>query len=497
MEYIQPIDNHSAIPVKEVPQLRYEAFISQLTSLTSHVNQHCVAYFGVPESGNIRLYAIIADDDKRTLLPFSSVISQNDDLHSVTVMRPAFHCFERELAEQFGIRFQGHPCLKPLRYSHNRYDLSLKPENHTFYHIEGEQLHEVGVGPVHAGIIEPGHFRFTCEGERILHLETQLGYQHRGIERLMLNANDVQRWALAQSIAGDSVVEHVSAYSWLREALSDIQAPADAVWERCFAQELERMAIHTGDLGAISGDIAFQLGAAVLGRLRTPLINFFQLWCGNRLAKPLIRPGDVRFPFTQELADKLLLILEDYEADFNEVINSFFNQPSVLSRIEKTGIVPTSIAEEMGLVGMAARSSGLLRDIRASHPYGLYKELNHTPDVKHHGDAYSRTQVRRDEIRQSMQYIRQWIKDIPNHEKSAIIQHPKPEMLAVSLTEGWRGQVCHCAVTDQNGNFSAYKIVDPSFFNWTALEYAVRENGISDFPLCNKSFNLSYSAFDL
>jgi Ni,Fe-hydrogenase III large subunit len=497
MEYFQPIANHSVIPVNEVPQLRYEAFISQLNSLTANVNRHCVAYFGVPENENIRLYAIIGDDENGTLLPFSSLVSQRSDLHSITITRPAFHLFERELAEQFGLHFQGHPWLKPLRYAHNRINSSFTPANYPFYHIEGVQLHEVGVGPVHAGIIEPGHFRFTCEGERILHLEAQFGYQHRGIETLMLTTNDAQRWALVQSIAGDSVIEHTSAYAWLRESLCGAQTPYNALWERCFAQELERMAIHTGDLGAISGDIAFQLGSAVLGRLRTPLINFFQLWCGNRLAKPLIRSGEVRFPFTQKLADKLFLILEDYEADFNEVINSFFNLPSVLSRIEKTGIVSTPMAEEMGLVGMAARSSGLLRDTRTTHPYGLYSGLNHTPVIKHHGDVYSRAQVRREEIWQSMQYIRQWLKDLPTDEEPIIMQRPKPEMLAVSLTEGWRGQVCHCAITDRNSNFSAYKIVDPSFFNWTALEYAVRENGISDFPLCNKSFNLSYSAFDL
>jgi Ni,Fe-hydrogenase III large subunit/Ni,Fe-hydrogenase III component G len=498
MDYIQKIENNTALNISEIPELRYEAFISQLASITSTTNRHCVAYFGVPESGRIKLFALIADDLDGSIFTLSSLATAGDSLPSLTAMRPAFHLFERELAEKFGFQFIGHPWMKPMRYSHDRYDRNQTPENHSFYHIDSEQSHEVGVGPVHAGVIEPGHFRFSCSGEKIIHLETQLGYQHRGIENLMLTAkNDMQRWALSQSIAGDNVGGHVTAYSYLWEALCGFETTPELHWERCMAQELERMAVHSGDLSALSGDVAFQLGNAVWGRLRTPIINFFQAWCGNRLAKPLLHPANVRFPFSHQLAEKLNLILSDFEPDFVEISHSFFNLPSVLARLEKTGIVTTDFAEEAGLVGMAARSAGLLRDLRSTHPYGLYKTTPHEAIVKHHGDVYSRAQIRKEEVLQSMGYIRNWLNDIPQINNTYTLKQPKTNTLAVSLTEGWRGQVCHCAVTNNYGQLIAYKIVDPSFFNWSALEFAVRENGISDFPVCNKSFNLSYTGFDL
>ncbi len=498
MEYYQKIENNSSININEITELRYEAFISQLAALTSTTNRHCISYFGYPELGRIRLIALIADDMEGVIIPLTSLATAGSTMPSLTAMRPAFHLFERELAENFGFHFFGHPWMKPLRYSHNRANKTQTPENHSFFHVESEQTHEVGVGPVHAGVIEPGHFRFSCAGETILQLETQLGYQHRGIEALMVNAtSDMQRWALAQSIAGDNVAGHATAYAYAWEALCGFETTPDLHWERCLAQELERMAVHTGDMRAISGDLAFQPGNAVWGRLRTPLINFFQAWCGNRLAKPLIRPAQVRFPFSTQLAEKLYDILSDFEPDFKVISHSFFNLPSVLSRIEKTGIVTTSFAEESGLVGMAARSAGLFRDLRSTHAYGLYKTTIHEPIVKHHGDVYSRTQVRRDEVLQSMAYLREWISNIPVYADKQTLKQPKSNTLAVSVTEGWRGQICHCAVTNNAGQLIAYKIVDPSFFNWTALEFAVRGNGISDFPVCNKSFNLSYSAFDL
>lgn len=205
-----------------------------------------------------------------------------------------------------------------------------------------------------------------------------------------------------------------------------------------------------------------------------------------------------RFAFTPELRDELIGILDAFERDFTEMCAKLFNLPSALSRLERTGIFTQEQALETGAVGMTARSSGLNRDIRRSHPYGWYKKIPHQPIIKHRGDVYSRTQVRRNEVLQSISYIRSLLDLLPQHDEHyPPLATAMPNALCISLTEGWRGEICHVALTGPDGDFTHYKIKDPSFHNWMALALAVRNNEISDFPLCNKSFNLSYSGCDL
>ena len=223
-----------------------------------------------------------------------------------------------------------------------------------------------------------------------------------------------------------------------------------------------------------------------------------QEWGGNRLSKGLIRPGKNQFPFTPALAKRLTEVLDAYEPDFNEMVETLRQLPSTLSRFERTGIVSYDDVLSIGAVGMVARMSGLNRDVRASHPYYLYPEFKHEPVIKHHGDVYSRVQIRRNEIRQSIQYIREMIKNVPEiNSKEVVLNNPAPDSFTISLVEGWRGEICHCAITDSKGDLAIYKIKDPSFHNWLGLALAVRNNEISDFPICNKSFNLSYSGHDL
>jgi Ni,Fe-hydrogenase III large subunit len=245
-------------------------------------------------------------------------------------------------------------------------------------------------------------------------------------------------------------------------------------------------------------DVAYQLGSAVYGRLRTPVINYFQSWCGNRLAKGLIRAGKTNFPFHAELGKELNSLLDAFEPDFEEISEELFNLPSTLARFEKTGVITTEQAATIGTVGMSARMSAINRDIRFSHPHDLYPELHHQPIIKNHGDVYSRARIRKKEIEQSIGYIRQLIRDIPPDEHKAFrLAVPAPHSFTVSLVEGWRGEICHCAITGDNGELVHYKIKDPSFHNWLALALAVRNNEISDFPISNKSFDLSYCGHDL
>ena len=282
------------------------------------------------------------------------------------------------------------------------------------------------------------------------------------------------------------------------ESLSGVSQDPEVLLSRTIAQELERVAIHTGDLSAICTDIAYQLGSSVFGRLRTPVINFFQEWCGNRLAKGLIRTGYNPYPFNKALAERLTTVLNAFEPDFVEMNDELSKLPSALSRFERTGLLKYEQLLAIGTVGMSARMNALNRDIRLSHPYGLYRELKHEPIIKHHGDVYSRVQIRKQEVLQSISYLRSLISRVTDETvKESSSLSPRPQRFGISLTEGWRGEICHAAITDNNGELIIYKIKDPSFHNWLALALAVRNNEISDFPVCNKSFDLSYCGHDL
>lgn len=482
-----------------IPVLGYERFLELNTAFLHHEENHCVNYYGFPFRDKVKLICCIASDADGVIYCSSALVDDQSILPSFTRHHLAFHIFEREIHENFKISYTDHPWLKPVRYPFDRADTNSNIAQYPFFMIASDELYEVGVGPIHAGVIEPGHFRFICDGEQILHLEIQLGYQHRGIESLFLKKKKLlQRSTLSENIAGDTVAGHTTAFVNLWESLCDYEADEELRLQRTLALELERMAIHTGDLSALCTDIAYQLGSSVFGRLRTPLLNYFQTWCGNRFAKGLIRPGKTHFPFTMELGDELRRIFDEYEPAFDEMCNETFSSPTVLARLEKTGVLTSDMGRTIGTVGMTARMSSIARDIRSSHPHDLYPSLAHEPILKHHGDVYSRAQIRKAEIRQSMGYLRKLIESIPfsNKDRSPI-SLPPPDVFALSLVEGWRGEICHCAVTDAKGELLHYKIKDPSLHNWLALALAVRNNEISDFPINNKSFDLSYCGHDL
>ncbi len=499
MNYIT-ISNNQTTQISNIPEINYDTFFETNTGLiVDNLERHCVNYYGYKQENKIKLICCIADDNTHEIFISSCLVNQNDKLNSFTSKLLCFEKFEREMHENYGIDYTDHPWLKPVRYAHNRFDKTKQIANYPFYSIDSDELHEVGVGPIHAGIIEPGHFRFICNGEQILHLEIQLGFQHRGIEQLFLEKKKVlQRAVIAENIAGDTVVGHTAAFSYIWESMCGFEAPRDIEFSRTLALELERIAVHTGDLSAVCTDIAYQLGSSVFGRLRTPIINYFQEWGGNRLAKGLVRPGRNQFPFSNLLGERLKEVFDKFEPDFNEMNKELFSLPSALSRFERTGVVSFEDVSKIGTVGMSARMSGLNRDVRVSHPYGLYPELNHEPIIKHHGDVYSRVQIRKHEVRQSIKHIKQLLNNVPeNISSDVILDKPKPNSFTISLVEGWRGEICHCAITDSAGDLLHYKVKDPSFHNWLALAMAVRNNEISDFPVCNKSFNLSYCGHDL
>ena len=395
------------------------------------------------------------------------------------------------------------PWNKPLRFPFDRYNRSSSIDNYPFYTIEGASLHEVNVGPIHAGIIEPGAFRFICNGEQVLHLEIALGYQHRGVERTMTADDNVLRQTLvAESVAGDSAVAHATAYAQLREKLADRkEAPATLDRERAIALELERMAMHIADTGALCMDVGYQLGQVACEALRTVTINTTQAWCGNRFGKGLIRPFGTNHPLTDTTIDLVRRNIADVRRRYDEVRHDIKSSPSLLSRFEQCGIVPRSEMTRIGCVGPTARASGVGRDLRSSHPWGVYGvEIAHEPFVKQQGDVMARLMMRCRETLQSADYVLRLLDACdpatplpsPDYAPTA-----RPDALAFGLVEGWRGEICHVALTDAQGALRGYKIKDPSLHNWLALALAVRGEGISDFPICNKSFNLSYCGHDL
>ena len=493
------IKNCETVKLNRIPQLAYEDFIELNSSLVSKGERHVSHYFAFPEAKQLRIFSIIADDAARDIICSSSPVSFDKPVPSITAIHHSFHPFERDIHEKFGIQYTDHPWLKPLRFPAAGKD-KKSMAGYPFYEFKSEDLHEVGVGPIHAGVIEPGHFRFICNGEKILHLEIQLGYQHRGVEELFVDKKKLlERIILSESIAGDTTNGHATAFSLLYESMCGFIPGDHLAFVRTLALELERLAIHTGDLAALSGDVAYQLGNAVFGRLRTPIINYTQSWGGNRLGRGLTRPGRTNFPYTIALADSLMKIFNEYEPHYTEMADALFARPSVQARFEKTGILLEEDILTMGAVGTPARSTGVKRDIRATHPHGYYSTYEHDPVILDQGDVYARAFIRDREIRQSMNLIRNMVTAIPEVDKNADLSKNKcaSESLTVTLVEGWRGEICHTAITDRQGNIVLYKIKDPSMHNWFALALAVRGEEISDFPLCNKSFNLSYCGHDL
>jgi Ni,Fe-hydrogenase III large subunit len=496
-------NNSLPVDLYEIPVLDYDVFYDQLTDILRDSATHCLAYYCVESSGRLKFFCCIADDNSKSINVFSH--EQSKDTHvlkSLTRNCHQLHIFEREIHENFGVEFEGHPWLKPLRYPHDRYDKSQVMDNYPFYSIDSEELHEVGVGPIHAGVIEPGHFRFICNGEKVLHLEIQLGYQHRGIEKMFIEKDDpLKRCILSESIAGDTSIGHSLAHAQLIESLSGIEVSEALQIERCIALEMERLAIDIGDTAALCGDVAYQLGQVVCEALRTTIINTTQLWCGNRFGKGLIRPGGSNYPLDEHVADEMLKVLDDTGRRFCEITDRIYSLPSVLSRFEDIGIVTKEQMLDAGAIGMAARSCGIERDIRKTHPFQYFRNYNVNPVIIDKGDVYARGMLRNLEAREEVKIIKGLIK-IWRH-KDRVTEEPvndyilKSGRFGISVIEGWRGEICHMAITDNNGNIKHYKIKDPSLHNWTALALAVRNQEISDFPICNKSFNLSYCGNDL
>jgi len=495
------IANGEAVSTASIPLLSFDDFSTQALEIVFGGGK-VVQFFAYQISGTVRLMAVL-----RTERLLVATCDAPDGYRALTARCEPFHMFEREIAEQYGIRPQGHPWLKMVRYHANcrgvddafgnNYSEDI-PGNYDYYSVAGEEIHEVAVGPVHAGVIEPGHFRFNCIGERVLNLEIQLGYQHRGAEELLLNAARKRLPFIAENIAGDTSVGHSLCHSQAMEALAGIQPDEGAKIIRTIGLELERIANHVGDLGALSGDVAFLPPANYCGRMRGDFLNMSLLLCGNRFGKGLVRPGGVRFPMNDDNRRDLTNRIIELKPQVKHTIDLLFSTSSVRSRFEGCGAVSRSDAEKMGLVGPAGRACGLVYDVRRCFSNERYKYLHIPENAESTGDVYARAKVRADEVMQSIGIIEILLSRPVETEIIDVAEMLlAPDSFVVTLNEAWRGELSHCILTDSQGNIRRYKVKDPSFHNWNGLSMSLRDTGISDFPLNNKSYNLSYCGFDL
>jgi Ni,Fe-hydrogenase III large subunit len=498
--------NGEAAKIEEIPRLGFSEFKEAVLS-GLEAGGRLSALFGRPTSKDgLELFSVLAHGKSGELAIVATEAGKS--YPALTPDCTAAHWFEREIAEMWSVQPEGHPWLKPIRF-HRPYrggdGREVLPGSTGFFRLDGAEVHEVAVGPVHAGIIEPGHFRFQCHGEKVFHLEISLGYQHRGVERALFGGPTKRSLHHMETLAGDTSVGHATAYSQVIEALRGASAPARAEALRGIALELERCANHIGDLGALANDVGYLPTAAFCGRIRGDFLNLTALLCGNRFGRGMVRPGGVGFDADTRRLATLLEQVENALLDATEAVNLLWNTQSVLARFENTGALSRELCEDLGLVGVAARASGLERDARQEFPAGIYRFSQVPISTWQTGDVFARAYVRWLEIQRSVTFIRDQVRTLPPGPIRGAGAEPvrpdgerlAPDTIAVSLVEGWRGEICHVALTGGEGRFSSYKVIDPSFHNWMGLALALRGEQISDFPLCNKSFNLSYAGHDL
>ena len=502
---LRTIYNGASLPMADIPVVGSNEFLQSIIDTVDR-GWRIISYFGIPDESCVSLICVLADKGEGQLAVTRTEVS-DDHFPSIASLCTQAQLFEREIAEQCGLIFDDHPWFKPVRF-HRAFvpgrdawgrpaDEPIREGVMNYFQVTGDEVHEVAVGPVHAGIIEPGHFRFQCHGEEVFFLEISLGYQHRGIEATLIGGPHPRTLQVMETAAGDTTIGHGQAYCMIMEALAGIKVPPRAEVLRGIALELERLANHAGDLGAIAGDVGYLPTSSFCGRIRGDFLNMTAVLCGSRFGRGFLTPGGTVFDLTADQRDDLLKRLAEARRDLTDAVELLWSSPSVMGRLEGTGTLTHEQGLELGLVGPAARACGVKRDVRNDYPFGIYR-MTHLPvATAFHGDVCARTMIRWQEAQKSMDFIDEQLRQIPGGGHRVKASPGIGQRLAVALTEGWRGEICHVAVTDEAGKFARYKIVDPSFHNWQGLARALREQQISDFPLCNKSFNLSYCGFDL
>jgi Ni,Fe-hydrogenase III large subunit/Ni,Fe-hydrogenase III component G len=370
-------------------------------------------------------------------------------------------------------------------------------EEYDFVRVGGDGVHEIPVGPVHAGIIEPGHFRFSVVGEKVLRLEERLGYVHKGIERRFTEMALCDGSRLAARVSGDSAVAFSWAYCQALEGMAETRVSSRALWLRSLALELERLANHLGDIGAIGNDAGFAFGLAQFSRLKEQLLRANEQALGQRYLMDFVVPGGTRCDLTLAGADLLLDSLRSIRVEIETLRKIYEEHAGLRDRFVGAGIVTPALAAKMGLCGFAGRASGQAFDLRCDLPCDPYRELEPKKSLRSGGDVAARVEVRFDEAAESLRLMERILLQLPGGAHAGVIPIPDEGAFGIGMIEGWRGPILLAIEAGAGGRIRRCHPHDPSWQNWPVIEHAVIDNIVPDFPLINKSFNLSYSGHDL
>lgn len=495
----------------EVPHGELEVICSDFAYLK---NLSLKTIFAADErevSGSFKIFYVFGiPKENKFLVPY--IIVKNGTFPSMVRIMHQASWYERKIMSLFGLVSEGHPDPRQLilheNWPHGMFPLrkdvawNTKPGisqgEYQFQEVKGEGVYEIPVGPVHAGVIEPGHFRFSVLGEEIVMLEPRLGYKHRGVEKVFEVVPLEQKVKLSERVSGDSSFNHSLAFCEAVEKLMGLQVPERARYLRVVFGELERIANHLNDIGFIMMDTAFTFGGSQCARIRERVMQWNDRLTDSRYLRGVNMIGGVKKDISKELKNKFFNDLEDIERDFKEVMAASETSSTMVNRLEGTGILDLQVAKDHGIRGVAARALGISEDTRFDYPYAAYKALELEVATEESKDVRARFNVRVKEVYSSLSLIKQALAKAP---EGNILEPQKHEMRknahAIGMTEGWRGEIVYFVVTDAKGEITRVEMRDPSFLNWTAFPYAVQDNVVPDFPLINKSFNLSYSGNDL
>ncbi|MBI2436182.1 MAG: NADH-quinone oxidoreductase subunit C [Candidatus Magasanikbacteria bacterium] len=465
------------------------------------------------ENGCFKLWYIFAAPTEHVFIVPYIELKNTEEFPSLMSSIEEAGNYERKIQTFFGLTPIGHFDNRPLILHENwpsdlyplrkDFNWNTKPEEsqgtYPFQKVDGEGIYEIPVGPIHAGIIEPGHFRFSVVGEEIMLLEARLGFVHKGVEKIFETVSPHEMIKLSEKISGDSSYSHSLAFSNALEQLSDTVVPKRADHLRVIYAELERLANHFGDIGAIMLDTGFSFGGSHGARLREIIIRMEERLTGSRFLRGVNICGGVTKDISSEEKNNLITDFAIITKDFSELIEIAQDSASLLNRLKGTGVLPYTIAQKQGATGVAAKAVGIAHDARVDFPYAAYGALHFdTVETEQSGDVYARFCVRIKEVYASINLITKALTALPS---GPICANTKPifkkNAIAITLVEGWRGDILYFVTTDSKGKISRVAPRDPSWVNWPLLEQSAPGNIVPDFPLINKSFNLSYTGNDL
>ena len=460
-----------------------------------------------------KIYYVFGEPKENIFITPYIVLKNIEEFPSLTKDIHEASGYERRIKSFFGLEPVGHPNARgmllhenwpsdiyPLRKNFDvKADVKWVKGNYEFQKVEGEGIYEIPVGPVHAGIIEPGHFRFSVAGEEILLLEPKLGYKHKGIEKLFESLPLNDKLKLSERVSGDTSFTHSLAFCQALENLAEIEVPKRAKYLRMIFSEMERLANHFNDIGFIMLDTGFSFGGSNCARLREQIMQWNERLSGGRYLRGVNALGGVNFDIDKVTAVELLKSLEAIVKDFNKVIEIARSSATLNNRLTGTGKLELQVAIDHGVIGVAGRASGIAHDARIEYPYAFYDDSKFEISLEKEGDVKARFEVRIKEVYTSFALIKKALENLPANKdlKSDKKIELRKKSYAIGITEGWRGEIVYFIITDANGDIARVDVRDPSFINWTVLGHAGKGNIVPDFPLINKSFDLSYSGNDL